>query len=221
MAAFVLVHGAWGGAFTWDPVTAGLEAAGHQVLAPDLPGLGKRRGELHGGITLTQHVDDLEAQIAEAGFDRFVLAGHSYGGMVISAIAARMGGRIDALVYCDAFLPADGQSWWDIVGEWEHRTFMEGQRFTPGLVPPIFEWMPGHWRHPLLTLTEAVRYTGEETKIPRRIYLFANAWEPTPFRRFADAVRTDPQWEYHEAQSSHMVMTDQTEQVLALLQDCA
>ena len=217
MTDYVLVHGAWGGAFTWAPVAAGLRAAGHRVLAPDLPGLGERRGELHGGITLSDHVADVEAKIATAGFDRFVLAGHSYGGVVITALATRLGARIDALAYCDAFLPGDGQAWWDVVGDWEHRTFMASQRFTPGLVAPIFDGIPAHWRHPLLTLTEAVRFTGEEAKVPRHAYLYATGWQPTPFARFADAVRADPAWEYHEAPCGHDVMGEATAQTLDLL----
>jgi pimeloyl-ACP methyl ester carboxylesterase len=218
---FVLVHGAWGGAFTWATIPERLRDAGHRVIAPDLPGLGERRGELHGGITLTDHVDDLAERIAEAGFERFVLAGHSYGGMVITALATRLGARIDALVYVDGFLPGDGQSLWDITGDWEHERYIEGQKFTPGMVAPIVDGAPEDWRHPLLTLTEAVRFTGEEAKVPRRVYLFANAWEPTPFRRFADIVRADPAWDYHEAPCGHFVMSDAADQLTDLLLDCA
>jgi pimeloyl-ACP methyl ester carboxylesterase len=217
MTDFVLVHGAWGGAFTWGSIAERLLSAGHRVLAPDLPGLGDRRGELHPGITLTDHVDDLAGKVAEAGFERFVLVGHSYGGMVITALAARLGARIDALVYVDAFLPADGQALWDIVGTWEHDAYIAGQRFTPGLVAPIFAGAPAEWRHPLLTLTEAVRLTGEEAKVPLHIYLFATGWQPTPFARFADAVKSDPAWQYHEVAASHDVMTDQPGQLLEVL----
>lgn len=217
MTDYVLVHGAWGGAFTWAPVVERLEAAGHRALAPDLPGLGERRGELRPGMTLTDHVDDVAAKIEKAGFDRFVLAGHSYGGMVITALAARLGERIDALAYCDAFLPGDGEALWDIVGEWEHRKYIANQKDRPGLVSPIFEGAPKDWRHPLLTLTEPVRFTGEEAKVPRRLYLLASGWQPTPFRRFADAVRGDPAWQYHEAPCGHDVMGEATGQTADLL----
>ena len=40
MARFVLVHGAFGGAWCWEPVTGQLEAAGHTVETFDLPGGG-------------------------------------------------------------------------------------------------------------------------------------------------------------------------------------
>src|SRR5690606_17595529 len=124
-------------------------------------------------------------------FDRFILVGHSYGGMVITGVATRLGARIDAIAYLDAFLPGDGESLWDITGEREHAWYIESQKFTPGLVAPIgtvdFEPVPGMvGRHPLLTLLEAVRYTGEEAKIPSRAYVFASDWQPTPFKRFYD-----------------------------------
>ena len=222
MTDYVLVHGAWGGGWAYDRLAADLEAAGHRALVVEFEGLGSRAAELAPGITLSDHIADVEAQVAQAGFDRFVLVGHSYGGMVITGAATRLGARIDALVYVDAFVPGDGQSLWDLTGEFEHRHYIDSQKFTPGLVAPIVgAGHPRLGRHPLLTLVEAVRFTGEEAKIPRRIYIFASAWQPTPFTRFRDAVRGDAAWEYHEAQASHDVMADQPEQLLAILLDCA
>ena len=215
MADYVLVHGAWGGAFTWGPVPGLLRAAGHRVIAPDLPGLGARAGELHGGITLSDHIAAVVEAIEGEGIGRFILAGHSYGGMVVTGVAARLGARIDALIYLDAFLPKDGESLWDITGDFEHRHYIDTQKFTPGLVAPI---IPGpDTRHPLLTLTEAVRFSGEEAKVRRHGYLFATGWEPTPFRRFADEVRAAPGWDYAEAPSGHDVMGEATEATMTML----
>jgi len=221
MANFVLVHGAWGGAWGWDRLARELWEHGHRVIAVDLKGLGRRKAELHGGITLTDHVEDVVAAVGQAGFERFVLCGHSYGGMVITGVAARLGARIDALCYVDAFLPGDGQSLWDITGEFEHNWYIDTQKFTPGLCAPIggehLLQDPRFGRHPLLTLTEAVRFTGEEAKVPRHSYIFANNWQPSPFPRFAEAVKHDPKWEYHEAKASHDVMSDQPEQLLKIV----
>jgi pimeloyl-ACP methyl ester carboxylesterase len=222
MTDYVLVHGAWGGSWTYDRLAADLRAAGHRVVAVDLTGLGARKAAFHPGITLTTHIDDVTSQIAAAGFDRFVLAGHSYGGMIVTGVATRLGARIDALVYIDAFLPQDGQSLWDLTGDWEHAHYIGSQKHTPGAVAPL----PGLEApilspHPLLTLVEAVRFTGEEAKVGRRVYIFANAWEPTPFRQFVARVTTEAGWDYHEAAASHFVMGDQPEQLLAILQGCA
>ncbi|MEZ5743312.1 MAG: alpha/beta hydrolase [Sphingomonadaceae bacterium] len=218
MANYVLVHGAWGGGWAYDRLAEELETAGHRVLVAELTGLGKLRHALHPGITLTDHIDDVCQQIEAAGFERFVLAGHSYGGMVITGVATWLGARIDAIAYIDAFLPGDGQSLWVVTGDFEHRHYIDSQKFTPGLVAPIMgEENERISKHPLLTLTEAVRYTGEEAKIPRRAYVFAKSWEPTPFRRFAKQVKDDPAWQYHEADCGHDVMAGQPEQLLEIM----
>ncbi len=219
MADYVLVHGAWMGGYAYDGLAAALRRAGHRAQVAALRGLGNRQDELHPGITLSDHVDDVCAAVAQAGFDRFVLVGHSYGGMVITGAATRLGARIDTIVYLDAFLPADRQSLWDITGDFEHRHYIDTQKFTPGLVAPIIDNVPGLTRHPLLTLLEAVRFTGEEAKIARRIYVLATGWKPSPFLGFAARVKADPAWEYHEADCGHDVMNGQREQVLAILFD--
>jgi pimeloyl-ACP methyl ester carboxylesterase len=222
MADFVLVHGAWGGGHTYGEVPGRLEAAGHRVLVAQLRGLGARQAELHPGIVLSDHVDDVCKQVAAAGFERFILVGHSYGGMVITGVATRLGGQIDAICYIDAFLPGDGESLWDITGLYERAWYIDRQKFNPGLVPMIgnedFAPVPGIiGYHPLLTLLEAVRFTGEEAKIPRRAYVFATDYQPTPFPRFTQQVQGDPAWEFHESRASHMVMTDQPDQVMEIL----
>jgi pimeloyl-ACP methyl ester carboxylesterase len=222
MANYVLVHGAWGGNQSYELTRRDLEAAGHAVLAATLRGLGTRQAELHPGITLTDHIDDVCQQIAEAGFDRFILAGHSYGGMVVTGVAARLGDRIDAICYIDAFWPADGESLWDVTGGFEHAWYIDTQKNTPGLIRPLgtpedFQPVPqvvGY--HPLLTLLEAVRYSGKEAMIPRRSYIFATGYEQTPFPRFADKARADG-WDYHETDCDHFVMQNRPEKTAEVL----
>jgi hypothetical protein len=71
--------------------------------------------------------------------------------------------------------------------------------------------------HPLLTLIEAVRFTGEEAKVGKRIYIYATGWQPTPFTRFRDVVQNDAGWTYYESASSHDVMADQPDQLRDIL----
>jgi pimeloyl-ACP methyl ester carboxylesterase len=221
MANFVLVHGAWGGNHTYADVPARLAAAGHTVLNCTLPGLGTRQDELHPGITLTDHVNAVCEQVEAAGFDRFILAGHSYGGMVITGVAGQLGKRIDAICYIDAFLPDNGQSLWDITGEFEHNWYVDSQKHKPGYVDPIgaidFAHVPGVvGYHPLLTLLEAVRLSGDEQAIPRKAYIFATAYNPTPFPRFAQKAR-DAGWDYHEVATDHFVMQNDPDTTVKVL----
>ena len=46
MASFILIHGSWHGGWCFDTIKGLLKAAGHEVIAPDLPGMGGDEVEL-------------------------------------------------------------------------------------------------------------------------------------------------------------------------------
>lgn len=108
MSTFVLVHGAWHGAWCWHKIIAGLEAKGHRVVAPDLPCLGRDRTDLK-TITLEVWANSI-AKVLDAESEPVILVGHSRGGIVISEAAERRPDKIKTLVYLAAFLLRDGQS---------------------------------------------------------------------------------------------------------------
>ena len=110
MTTFVLVHGAWQGPSTWDLVTPLLESKNHRVLPATLSGLGPRRYELSQELSLEHHVNDIVGLFEYEDLGGAVLVGHSYAGSVITAAAERVGRRVKALVYVDAFVPKDGQA---------------------------------------------------------------------------------------------------------------
>lgn len=115
MSTFVLVHGAWGGAWIWRRVIAPLRAAGHEVHAVTLTGDGERAHLRHRGITLQTHIDDVVGLVDAEELSDIVLVGHSYGGMVITgaadALTARGPARVRHLVYVDAMVPLPGEGW--------------------------------------------------------------------------------------------------------------
>ena len=111
MARIVLVHGAFAGAWCWEPVLPGLRAAGHTVDTLDLPGSGEDRTPV-AEITLDAYAERV-CEFLAAG-PPAVLAGHSMGGMVITQAAARSPRQIRSLIYVAAFLPGDGQSLLDL-----------------------------------------------------------------------------------------------------------
>jgi pimeloyl-ACP methyl ester carboxylesterase len=217
MTDYVLVHGAWAGGWSHQGLAADLRAAGHRAVVVELRGLGERRGELHPGITLSDHIDDVCAAVEQAGFDRFVLVGHSYGGMVITGTATRLGGRIDTMAYLDAFLPEDGQSLWDITSEYEHRHYIDTQKFTPGLVAPIIGEM-GRKLAPSAADDagrRAFHRRGSQDCAPH--LCAGHRLEAFTFPKFAARVKDDAAWEYHEADCGHDVMNGQREQVVKIL----
>lgn len=111
MADFVLVHGAWHGAWCWQRVTPALVRAGHRAHAVTLTGVGDRAHLLSPDITLETHIADVIATIEAEELHDVVLAVHSYAGMIGTAVADRMPARLRHLVYVDAVVPKPGESW--------------------------------------------------------------------------------------------------------------
>lgn len=111
MANFLLVHGAWHGGWCWRQVLQALATAGHRAHAVTLTGLGERAHLMSPAITLETHVTDVSNAIEAEELSDVVLAVHSYAGMIGTAIADRMPGRLRHLVYVDAVVPRPGESW--------------------------------------------------------------------------------------------------------------
>ena len=105
---FVLVHGAWHGGWCYARVAALLRARGHTVFTPTLTGQGERAHLLNGAVNLSTHIEDVLGVFRCERLTDVVLAGHSYGGMVITGVADRIPERIKALAYLDAFIPETG-----------------------------------------------------------------------------------------------------------------
>jgi pimeloyl-ACP methyl ester carboxylesterase len=105
---FVLVHGAWQGAWAWEAILPRLEAAGHKAIAVDLPGNGHDQ-------TAAAAVDlDLYARHVARVIDDVagpvVLVGHSMGGTAVAQACELRPERIALAIYLAAFLLPDGMS---------------------------------------------------------------------------------------------------------------
>lgn len=105
---YVLVHGAWQGAWAWQKVTPQLEKEGHKVVTVELPG--------HGSDTTSfsqaslQSYTDAVVKALDAEDGPVILVGHSMGGTVISnAIEARPD-KVEKAVYVAAYLLKDGEN---------------------------------------------------------------------------------------------------------------
>jgi hypothetical protein len=79
---FVLVHGMSHGGWAWDEIARRLERDGHRVIAPDLPGHGRRAGE-RGRASIAAYARAVADAAIQAGFSRSIVVGHSMGGVVI------------------------------------------------------------------------------------------------------------------------------------------
>jgi pimeloyl-ACP methyl ester carboxylesterase len=112
---FVLVHGAWHGAWCWRRVLPLLRANGHEAHAVTLTGVGERAHLLGPHVGLDTHVRDVQGLIDAEELQQIVLVGHSYGGLVVTGVAdvllAQAPQRLRHLVYVDAVVPRPGESW--------------------------------------------------------------------------------------------------------------
>jgi len=112
MARFVLVHGAFGGAWCWETVIGPLEAAGHTVEALDLPGGGADQTPVE-EVTLASCAKRV-CNVLASGTEPAILVGHSMGGVVVTQATSDCPGHVASLVFVAAFMPADGQSLLDL-----------------------------------------------------------------------------------------------------------
>ncbi len=114
----VLVHGAFADSTSWNGVIRELRHDGYPVVAVANP-LRSLRGD-------SAYLKDVLASIDGP----VVLAGHSYGGSVISN-AATGDKDVKALVYVAAFLPEKGESAVDLSGKFPGSTLGDALRPVP------------------------------------------------------------------------------------------
>jgi pimeloyl-ACP methyl ester carboxylesterase len=93
----VLVHGAWADGSSWSAVIERLQAAGYNVTAPQFP--------------LTALADDVARlrQVLHRQDGPAIVAGHSYGGQIITALGGDAP-NVAGLVYIAAFGLDQGES---------------------------------------------------------------------------------------------------------------
>lgn len=93
----VLEHGAWADGSSWGGVVSRLQKDGYIVDVPPNP----LRGPSSDSAYLASYLASVSGPI--------VLVGHSYGGFVITD-AATGNSNVKALVYVDAYIPAEGET---------------------------------------------------------------------------------------------------------------
>ncbi|WP_129717329.1 alpha/beta fold hydrolase [Pedobacter sp. SYP-B3415] len=108
--SLVIVHGAWGGSWSFRKTDSILRQQGINVYRANLTGQGERVHLSSKDIDLDTHIKDVVNLILYEDLHHVILVGHSYGGMVITGVADSIPDRIAKLVYLDAFAPNDGDN---------------------------------------------------------------------------------------------------------------
>lgn len=230
MVNFVLVAGVWLGSWAWDEVVPDLRAAGHGTHALTLSGLAERQGASAGQQT---HVQEIVDEVERRDLRDVVLVGHSYAGIPVGQAAERIGGRLAHVVFVDANIPADGESF---VSSWpDGRAMIEasmarsGGFWTPlteadyagqGLTgEQISRIVSGSTPHPGATLTEPAVLARPLGELPATyVKCLLDGDEPND-----DVARllTGELWQLVTMDTGHWPMFSQPRELARILLDAA
>lgn len=105
LTRFVLVPGAWLGAWAWQQVTPILEKEGNQVYPVTLTGMGERVHLATDDVGMETAILDVLNVIKYSDIHDCALVGHSFAGKVAAAVADRAHDKVQKIVYVDAFRP--------------------------------------------------------------------------------------------------------------------
>src|SRR5664279_2003446 len=112
---YVLVHGAWQAPYVWTTVKEQLEKAGQKVVVVELPAHGDDYTS-PANVSIDVYRDKVISAIMSTK-QKVILVGHSLGGVVVTAVAEQIPGKIKKLIYIGAFIPANGQSLLDLASQ--------------------------------------------------------------------------------------------------------
>ena len=115
MKTYMLVHGAWHGAWSYDETKARLERAGAGVITFDLPGHGEDKTEI-ASVTMQAYVDRVKQELSKVTAP-VVLVGHSLAGFVVSQAAEELPDRVEKLIFVAGMVPYGGKTIFDEVNE--------------------------------------------------------------------------------------------------------
>jgi pimeloyl-ACP methyl ester carboxylesterase len=227
---YVLIHGAWFGGWVWKDVAARLRAAGHDVYAPSLTGLGERRHLIRPGITLGTHAEDVISLIHMEDLADVVLVGWSYGGMVVNDVLGLAPERIGAVVYLDAMMPDPGRTHSSYAAahptEWITELVATGQDIPPLPARAIGitdEALASHVEarlgpHPALTFLAPSRAPSQLPDVPYTYVLSGGHLDlSNTFQQFYDTFQERSLGQSHVIDTGHTMMLSEPKLTADLL----
>lgn len=110
--SFLLIHGAWHGAWCWQGIAQPLQALGHHVMVPDLPGHGANMRPAS-TVTFGDYVQCL-VELIKQHDKPVIVVGHSMAGLLLAQLAEIIPEHIHHLIFLAAYVPQDQQSLFSI-----------------------------------------------------------------------------------------------------------
>lgn len=212
MANYVLVHGGdistetWNkltkrkdyptggrlGGAVWQSIVIALEAKQHKVFAPTLADENTHN--------LSDHIKQIIDLIISNDLQKVILVGHSYGGMIITGVAAKIADRIAHLVYLDAALPEAGQSLFDLLALGGYKP-----EHIVGGTPPAY--------------TEKMNYNAKPLETLDKIYITCTKSEfSRVIQHFLPQIKTSHKnWRFRELPTGHIPQATMPDELAAIL----
>ncbi len=211
MTTYVLLHGGWAGGWQWQTVGDLLEKAGHKVYRPTLTGLGERVHLASPAVDLKTHIQDIVNTLVFEQIQDAILMGYSYSGMVIAGVAEAIPERIRHLIYLDAYVPQDGQSLADVLGD-EVMGWMKQAADAYGdgwLIPHSPPDADRRVPQPLKPAYDALHLQNPRSAALPRTFIHCTTvldeMRPivAPIMAAAQAASGNPDWQYHYIAAEH------------------
>ncbi|MGB7344775.1 MAG: alpha/beta hydrolase [Pirellulaceae bacterium] len=187
LPAIVIIHGAWGGSHHWKETAEGI-AAGYEgtVHRASLTGLGPRVHLATKQTNLSTHIQDVVNLIEFNDLQPVILIAHSYGGVVASGVADAIPNRINRVMYLDAHLLDDGETYLSHHPDMQSQLTKRANEDGDGWLIPV-DWQNSvrDVPHPLATLTQPIELKNEAAKtIPSTYWLFTDGGKAENDSRF-------------------------------------
>ncbi|MEO7337506.1 MAG: alpha/beta fold hydrolase [Caldimonas sp.] len=228
MTAFVLVHGAWHGAWCWRRVLPPLWTEGHRAFAVSLSGVGERAHVPASSVTLQVHIDDIVNVIEAEELHDVVLVGHSYAGMLITGAVGRIARRLSRLIYVDAIVPHPGEAWSRSHSEAtraERRRIIAATGMLPPPDPSLYglEGADADWvarrqtAQPGRLYDEELEFDSESVSTIPRTFISCVKPALQTIEASRHRARTEPGWTYVELETGHDPMISAPQALLDIL----
>lgn len=223
-STYVIVHGAWGGAWQFKNTAQKLTKKGHVVYRPTMTGLGERFHLLNDSISLDTHIKDVINTILFENLTDVVLVGHSYGGMVITGVADSIPERVKKMVYLDAIVPDDGQSVIESLGMGSDnvstRFKIEDDSIVPSWVRDLSK-TPRDVPHPVKTFTQKISLTNRNRLSIPTTYILTyeqdkGGEDKDDFYRFYQKALKN-NWKIQKLEASHNPQIDKLDELVNIL----
>jgi pimeloyl-ACP methyl ester carboxylesterase len=229
VATIVIIPCHFLGRAAWGRVQRLVEAAGHTLLALDLRGWGERGAALAPDIGLSAHVADVAEVLEARDLHDVTMVGHSYGGMVLAGVAARVAERLSHLVFLDAPVPRHGDTLFDhlpepVVDWYRSQAAAVGNGWrvpspdlnTHGLIDADVAWLtPMLGSVPLQTCEEPLDAPEDPLRATPRTFVWCR--EYPLFAETAARIRMDRGWAYRELPTGHLPMVTHPAETTDLL----